>query len=92
MPLLPAPAPPVGWHLPDFDDCGWQAGRLGLGYGDGDDLTSILVNAEVDGDRSVADEAFSTADGAVAVAAIDADGAHTLNRVPPSTMCACGVP
>jgi len=34
-------APDAGWRAYDFDDSGWQEGRGGIGYGDGDDRTII---------------------------------------------------
>jgi hypothetical protein len=39
--LRGAAAPPADWTSPDFDDAAWEKGRLGIGYGDGDDLTPL---------------------------------------------------
>ncbi len=33
--------PPTAWREPDFDDRGWDQGRAGFGYGDGDDTTVL---------------------------------------------------
>ncbi len=32
----------LAWTTVDFDDAGWEAGRSGFGYGDGDDATELL--------------------------------------------------
>lgn len=32
---------PAGWQQPGFDDSGWAAGPTGIGYGDGDDATTV---------------------------------------------------
>jgi PKD repeat protein len=32
---------PAGWHTLDFDDSGWRRGLTQLGYGDGDEQTTI---------------------------------------------------
>jgi hypothetical protein len=29
------------WRMPEFDDSGWEPGRSGFGYGDGDDSTIV---------------------------------------------------
>ncbi|MCH2584633.1 MAG: lamin tail domain-containing protein, partial [Planctomycetes bacterium] len=34
-------APPASWRASDFDDSGWESGRTGSGYGDGDDNTVL---------------------------------------------------
>ena len=33
--------PHAQWREPDFDDADWSAGELGIGYGDGDDRTTL---------------------------------------------------
>ena len=33
--------PDPSWRSVDFDDCGWEAGRFGIGYGDADDQTTL---------------------------------------------------
>lgn len=37
----------MSWTWPDIDDSGWQRGRLGVGYGDGDDSTIISRTVSV---------------------------------------------
>lgn len=32
---------PSGWELPDFNDSGWSSGAAELGYGDGDETTTL---------------------------------------------------
>lgn len=34
-------APPANWAQPDFDDNAWQQGNAQLGYGDGDETTTL---------------------------------------------------
>jgi hypothetical protein len=34
-------APPTNWAQPDFDDSTWQQGNAQLGYGDGDEATTL---------------------------------------------------
>ena len=38
---IPSDANPTGWTNLGFDDSSWQDGILGVGYGDGDDNTTI---------------------------------------------------
>lgn len=38
---IPSDANPTGWTNLGFDDSSWQDGTLGVGYGDGDDNTTI---------------------------------------------------
>jgi hypothetical protein len=33
--------PPFEWSEPDFDDSFWESGPTGIGYGDGDDATTL---------------------------------------------------
>ena len=35
-------SPSTAWREPVFDDSGWEVGRAGFGYGDGDDTTVLL--------------------------------------------------
>jgi hypothetical protein len=39
--LVPETAPDPNWAAPGFDDAAWLSGMGGVGYGDGDDLTTI---------------------------------------------------
>ncbi len=36
-----APGPEPDWNLLDFDDFDWELGPTGIGYGDGDDATTL---------------------------------------------------
>jgi hypothetical protein len=41
---LPATSePPSDWYQPGFDDNSWSAGKGGLGYADGDDVTTVTA-------------------------------------------------
>lgn len=40
-------APPPGWNDLGFDDSGWSSGAGSIGYGDGDDVTTISYNYSI---------------------------------------------
>ena len=39
--IIPDSNTPSNWKNPNFDDSGWESGKSGFGYGDGDDETII---------------------------------------------------
>jgi hypothetical protein len=41
--IIPSSELPANWTDPDFDDSSWLSGPGGIGYGDGDDRTTVPV-------------------------------------------------
>jgi hypothetical protein len=39
--IIPNASTPADWMNPGFDDSGWNSGEASIGYGDGDDSTSV---------------------------------------------------